>query len=221
MANLTSTLQLKLVDDVTGPAKKIGEAMQKAESTIKAIDNTLRASGASSTFTRQLAGVAKSAEQVEQVSRAWKEYAQSVRGAEGAGNWTKSQTSQMRSWETSTIRALKNVEAAEKNFAKQQVALEGATKRRSLIPHGPGGRDGHGIFLVSAAQLLVVEYFTRRGRAFAAAPIFSPNLSRIQLRVFRRRKLRGLAKRLLRLPHACRLPRFRKFSRTTATSDRS
>jgi hypothetical protein len=50
MGNLTLSLVLKLVDNVTGPAQKVADALKNSESQIKAIDNTFKGSGASARF---------------------------------------------------------------------------------------------------------------------------------------------------------------------------
>lgn len=131
MSTLTSELLIKLVDNVTGPAKSVSEALKKAESQIKAIDGAMKNSGASAGFQRQLASLGKSAGDIDNVANAWKNYTRSVGAAENSANWTKGQAQQIRTWEQATIKSLRSVEAAEKNYQRQSQQLANANLRQS------------------------------------------------------------------------------------------
>ena len=118
MGNLTSTLTLKLVDDATKGIVSVGEALKKAEGQIKSIDNAFKGTNASATFQRQLAGIGRSAAEIDKVANAWKEYARAATGAENSANWTRGQAQQVRAWEQATIKSLRQVKSAEKNSPK-------------------------------------------------------------------------------------------------------
>ena len=97
MANLTSQLILKLVVDVTGPAKNVADALKKAETQIKAIDRAFQGTGASNRFQQQLSSLGRSSADIDRVANAWREYARAATGAENSANWTKAQAAQMKS----------------------------------------------------------------------------------------------------------------------------
>ena len=149
MAQLTSELIVKLVDDVTGPAKTVGEAVKKVESQIKEIDNAFKNSGAGNKFQQQLAGIGRSSADIDRVASAWKQYASSVGAAsESSMNWTKEQTAAIKSWENQTIRSLRQVESQEKSYQKQQQQLAAASQRqaeqRVISAERAGERHGVG-----------------------------------------------------------------------------
>jgi hypothetical protein len=136
MPNLKSELLIKLVDNVSGPAQKVTDALKKSESQIKAVDNAFKGTGASARFQQQLASLGRSAAEVDKVSRSMREYASAANIAGNAANWSKDQAAQMKRWETQTISALKNVSAQEKAFERQQLATGAAQRRRITSPHG-------------------------------------------------------------------------------------
>ena len=94
MGNLTSTLALKFIDDATKGIVSVGQALKKAEGQIKSIDNAF-GTNASATFQRQLAGIGRSAAEIDKVANAWKEYARAATGAENSANWTRGQARQV------------------------------------------------------------------------------------------------------------------------------
>ena len=50
MSNLTSTLDIKVIDGVTGPVKSVADALKKAEGQIKAIDSAMGAGNGSTSL---------------------------------------------------------------------------------------------------------------------------------------------------------------------------
>jgi hypothetical protein len=138
MPDLKSQLIVSLVDQVTGPAKTVADALKKAEGQIKSIDQAFKGTGASNRFQQQLASLGRSSADIDRVANSWREYARSAAGAENSANWTKGQAQQIKSWEAQTISALKSVSAQERQFATTQQATGEAAKRR-FLPHGPGG----------------------------------------------------------------------------------
>lgn len=122
MANLTSSLIMTLVDNVTGPAKSVADALKNTETQFKNIDKALAGTNASTKFREQLASLGRSSADIDRVANAWKEYASAARQAEGASSWTKTQAGQMKSWEAQMIRSLKEVGKAEQQFQQGQNA---------------------------------------------------------------------------------------------------
>ena len=130
MANLQSTLTIKLLDDVSGPAGKIAAALKNADSQVKA----LAKAGVSNRLAQQLGRLGASAADIEKVGAAWKKYAADQKLAAKAGDWTRAQASQVRVWENATISSIRNVTRAEEALARRQREL---AQRGSMSPTGP------------------------------------------------------------------------------------
>lgn len=130
MANLQSTLTIKLQDDVSGPAGKIAAALKNADAQVKA----LAKAGVSNRLAQQLGRLGASAADIEKVGAAWKKYAADQKLAAKAGDWTRAQASQVRVWENATISSIRNVNRAEEALARRQREL---AQRGSMSPTGP------------------------------------------------------------------------------------
>ena len=84
MANLTSTLDIVLTDDVTKNAAQIEAALKKIASEAKAVDGVLASSGASDKFGASLKRMGANVTQVTAATKALREYAtaETASGAE-------------------------------------------------------------------------------------------------------------------------------------------
>src|SRR5438128_1356532 len=74
-SNITSSLTIKLIDDVSGPAKTVAEALKRAEAQAKEIGKALEAAGVSDRLANQLRRLGASAGDIRAVGDAWKNYA--------------------------------------------------------------------------------------------------------------------------------------------------
>jgi hypothetical protein len=110
MASRESSLILKLVDDVSKPARSVEQALKQAENQIK--DVAAQMSEGVAPTDRLVASIAKlgaTRTDIEQVSRAWVDYTKAQGLAAESGNWTKEQIADVRSWETQTISSVRSV----------------------------------------------------------------------------------------------------------------
>jgi hypothetical protein len=158
MANLESKLILSLVDQVTGPAKSVAEALKKSESQIKAIDDAFKNSGASSKFQQQLASIGRSSADIDRVANAWRQYAASIGAAGDASKWTKEQASAINTWERNNLRSIRSVEAAERAYQRQHQQLADArlrTAERASERAGVGHMVRNGVLAYTGAHAVM------------------------------------------------------------------
>lgn len=134
MGTLTSRLVVSLKDDVSGPAKKVSEALKRAEQQAEAIGK----GGFSDRFAQQLANLGLRARDIDKLTDSWRTYARSQGLAERSSEWTRAQTSRIRAWENANISALRHV-------AREQEHLAVASNR--LATGGGAHRSGVGLGL--------------------------------------------------------------------------
>lgn len=120
MANLTSTLTMRLIDDVTKPARSVAQALKDAERNAKQVAEAIATDGARAgdKLVKSLAGLKLSAKDIEEVAESWKDYSKAAGLAAKASDWTKAQTADVRRWEAQTISALRSVEREQQAFAR-------------------------------------------------------------------------------------------------------
>lgn len=160
MGNLKSTLTIKLIDDVSGPAGKIAGALKTAETQVKALSSA----GISGRLGQQLTRLGASAADIEKVGGAWKNYAASQKLAASSSDWTRAQSGQVRAWENATITAIRNVVRAEQNLARQQQQLAARAARPVVAP-----REGNlGSGLLATAGAYGTQRFGRKSIVSAA-----------------------------------------------------
>ncbi|WP_036291592.1 phage tail tip lysozyme [Methylosinus sp. PW1] len=126
MASLTSSLTVKLIDDVTRPARNVGQALKDAENAAKAVAKGMANTGATDRFTRSLSGLKLSAKDVEAVATAWKDYAKTQKLAGDAAKWTKGQSADVKAWERAQVAALRNVKREQQAFYRDLAAAQRA-----------------------------------------------------------------------------------------------
>ena len=148
MANLTSSLTVKLIDDVSKPARSVAQALEQAGREAKKVADAMKGSGATDKFGAQLSKLKLGAKDVETVSKAWRDYSASAKLAASATDWTKAQAVGVKRWESQTIQALRAVQKEEAAFARaQKKAMANAARDRG---HG-GSQWGHSGALGMAA----------------------------------------------------------------------
>src|SRR5687768_1633483 len=136
MGTLTSRLVVSLKDDVSGPAKKVSEALKIAEKQAEAIGK----GGFSDRFAQQLANLGLRARDIDKLSASWKDYARTQGLAERSSEWTRAQMSRIRSWENANISALRHV-------AREQDRLSATSTRMATAPVGGAHSRTSGIGL--------------------------------------------------------------------------
>jgi TP901 family phage tail tape measure protein len=136
VANLTSSLTIKLIDGVSGPAKTVANALKTAENNAKAVAKAMSGSGARDGFQRQLAGLKLAGKDIEQVAKAWKDYAKSAGLAANASAWTKDQTAGVRAWERQTVAALRAVKKEQVAFNKSLGMAGGVSPMMAAMSQG-------------------------------------------------------------------------------------
>lgn len=128
MGTVTSKLVVSLKDDVSGPAKKVSDALRNAGKQVDALSKA----GFSNRLSSQLSKLGLQARDIDKVSAAWRTYASAQGLAGRSGDWTRSQISQVRSWESATIASLRHVTRERQRFAAQQAR----STVRSEATHG-------------------------------------------------------------------------------------
>ncbi len=129
MANLTSTLKVSLIDDVSKPARTVAQALRDAEKAAEAVAKGMGKSG-SDPFRRQLASLKLTANELKDVRKEWLLYARAQKQAMGAQQWATRGQGVMLAKE-------KQILAAAKASRKEQMAAYKATVLASR-----GGRLG-------------------------------------------------------------------------------
>ena len=132
MANLTSTLDIVLTDDVTKNAAQIEAALKKIASEAKAVDGVLASSGASDKFGASLKRMGANVTQVTAATKALREYAAAENLSANRADWTKGQAAGFRNMEgvvVSGTRAIMGVERA----LEEQRARASAERQREIV----------------------------------------------------------------------------------------
>ena len=134
MAQKMSELVIKLTDLVSGPARKVAQALKMAERQTKAIAAATKA-GISGRMVTDLQRIGATHGQIDRVTRAWDAYRRSAGLAADSAKWTKSQTAAVRTWERANLSALKSVNAAKKQSVPGAARTAGPAeqKRAALL----------------------------------------------------------------------------------------
>ncbi|MGB5102040.1 MAG: phage tail tape measure protein, partial [Steroidobacteraceae bacterium] len=125
MGNLTSSLKISLIDDVSKPAKTVAAALKQAETNAKSIAQAMSKAGATDRFAANLSKLKLSAKDIEQVSKAWRDYSKSAGLAAKASDWTKNQAAGVKAWESRTIASLRSVKREQMAFNRSMSAAGG------------------------------------------------------------------------------------------------
>lgn len=116
----TSALEIQLIDDVSPAARVIAEALKRAEKQAKETAEVLGRSGASDKLQASLKKLGAGKDQIEGVSKAWRDYAKAQDLAAERKDWTRDQINAVRSWEGLTVASLRAVVSAERATATQR-----------------------------------------------------------------------------------------------------
>src|SRR5687768_7267580 len=195
MGTLTSRLVVSLKDDVSGPAKKVSEALKAAEKQAEAIGK----GGFSDRFAQQLANLGLRARDIDKLSTSWKDYARTQGLAERSSEWTRAQMSRIRAWENANISALRHVSREQQRLAQIE---QNAATRRGISP-------GH---VIGAGAALITGH---RAKEFAKNAIVSAGEFDIAVR--KQRAFVDIPKDIqdrLLIPQAKKIGQETKFSNT-------
>ena len=131
MGNLSSTITIAAIDNVSKPARTISQALKDMESNAKAVAKGMAGTGATDRFVNSLSKLKTTRADIEQVANAWRDYAKAEGLAANASQWTKAQSSQVRAWEANQIRAIRAVRREEQQYFTSQ-------QRASAVRGRPG-----------------------------------------------------------------------------------
>lgn len=132
MGNLTSTLKVSLIDDVSKPARTVAQALRDAEKAAEAVAKGMGKSG-SDPFRRQLSSLKLTANELRDVRKEWLLYARAQKQAMGAQQWATRGQGVMLAKE-------KQILAAAKASRREQMAAYKATVLASRGTEGGRGR---------------------------------------------------------------------------------
>jgi hypothetical protein len=125
-SNLTATLDIKLIDDVSKPAKTVAAALKDAENAAKAVAKGMAGTGATDKFIKNLSGLKLAGKDIETVAKAWKDYARFAGLAADSTKWTKTQRADVAAWERQNLSALRAVKREQIAYHKAISAAGGA-----------------------------------------------------------------------------------------------
>jgi len=128
MANLTSSLTIKLIDDVSKPARSVAQALKDAGKAAEAVARGMGRSAGSDPFRRQLATLKLTAGELRDVRKEWLLYARASKQAMGA-DWAAKGASQMRAWERQTIASIRAAKREQLAFGKS-IGMAAAARGR-------------------------------------------------------------------------------------------
>jgi TP901 family phage tail tape measure protein len=134
MGSLTSSLIVRLVDDVSGKAGRISKALALAEKQTRALAAASKA-GLSDRMATQLQRLGAGTREIERVTAAWQSYSRAQGLAASSSNWTKAQVRGVKEWERANLAAIRSVQAAQRGPA----AKSGAGPQRDGEGGGSGG----------------------------------------------------------------------------------
>ena len=159
MANLTSTLDIILKDDVSRSAATIEASLKKLEGEAKAVDAALGKSGTGEKFQASLKKLGAGAVHVEAVTKAWKDYAAAEHLAGSRGDWTAKQIASVKNWESVSVAGIRAVMGAEKALQAQQHARAEAQRRDAErvahVQQHQAAHHGFGNYVAQSALMAV------------------------------------------------------------------
>jgi TP901 family phage tail tape measure protein len=141
MSNLTSSLTVKLIDDVSKPARSVSQALKDAANNAKSVAQSMGKVG-SGGFKNQLSGLKLTAKELRAVKGEWLSYAKVQKAALGT-NWATQGAAAMRAWEKQAVSSIRKAKAAQMAFNKSltmagagQVAAGAAAGRFAKLRAG-------------------------------------------------------------------------------------
>ncbi|ATQ67832.1 MULTISPECIES: hypothetical protein [Methylosinus] len=151
--SLTSTISVKLIDDVSKPARTVAQALKDAERAAKAAAKGMAETKATDRFVKSLAGLKLSAKDIEAVAASWKDFAKAQDLADDASRWTKQQIADVRAWERAQLAALREVKREQMAFYRETAAASRAAQASAGAPVGLIG----GMSAAGAANLASIR----------------------------------------------------------------
>lgn len=136
MGSLTSSLVVRLIDDVSGKAGKISKALALAEKQTRALSAAAKA-GMSDRMATELQRVGASAREIARVTDAWQRYSRAQGLAAASTKWTKDQIRGVKEWERANLAAIRNVQT-------QQTRGQRPRGGRSAAATGGAGAEKEG-----------------------------------------------------------------------------
>jgi hypothetical protein len=116
MASRVSTLTVRLIDDVTRPARSVAQALKDAERAAKDVAKGMAGTGATPRLVSDLQKIKATRADIATVADAWNAYRKSAGLAGDATKWTRAQVADVRSWERQTVGELRAVKREQEAF---------------------------------------------------------------------------------------------------------
>ena len=132
MANLTSTLDIRLIDDVSKTAAQIDASLRKMATDAQAMDRALAQGGASDKLALGLRKLGASVPAIEGATRAMRAYAEAEGLAANRGDWTKTQAQGFQNMERVTLAGVRAIMSAERALEEQR-ARASAHHREAML----------------------------------------------------------------------------------------
>jgi hypothetical protein len=140
MANISATMSIGLVDNVSKPARTVAQALKEAERAAEQVAKGLQGTGATDRLSASLSKLKANAKDIETVATAWRDYSKSAGLAASSADWTKAQTAGVRQWEAQTISALRAVKSEQIAFNRSLSGAGGVSPMvTGMSSFGAGG----------------------------------------------------------------------------------
>lgn len=143
MANLTSTLDIRLIDDVSKTAAQIDASLRKMATDAQAMDRALAQGGASDKLAQGLRKLGASVPAIEGATRAMREYAAAERLAANRGDWTRKQAVGFQNMERVTLAGVRSIMSAERALEEQRARAFTRHREQMLVESQKRAHSGH------------------------------------------------------------------------------
>jgi muramidase (phage lysozyme) len=145
-------LDIRLIDDVSAPAKKVAEALRAAEAQAKALTAAAKDAGITDRLTQAMKRLGATAADIRTVGNAWQDYTRQAGLAANASEWTKIEARNVKNWENQNIAALRNVIRERKTYEDANKKAVEAAKRTPIFSGGALGAAAGGLVTYKAGQ---------------------------------------------------------------------
>lgn len=134
MTNIVSTLQIRLIDDVSAAGRKVADVLQQDARRVTELQAALKQSGTSDKLQASLSKLGASKGHVEGVTRAWGDFVkQEGLAGKATADLTRDQIVAIRSWESVTKASVKAIIGEERSLTeatrREVLAREGAMRQ--------------------------------------------------------------------------------------------
>lgn len=159
--SISAALTIRVIDDVSAPARSIEQALGDVAHKVKDVAAGLAGTGASDRLQKSLVALGATKGEIEGVAKAWKGYAASAGLAADATEWTKAQAAGEREWVRQTVGAIREVRREQNAFHEAQ--------KRALAPPPEMTEGLQKTLAALGATRAEIEQVSNAWRAYAAS----------------------------------------------------